>query len=96
MIIIFRLEANPSDRGAILFTKPMPQPVPRSSLHLSQLDGALRIQPEKVQNKPGIHIVLSQEVVDSVESHKKEFEQYLKKNSYQSVGRFNPWVIVEE
>ena len=95
-ICIFRLESHPADERAILFTKPVQQIELKSSLHFSHGDGTIHIKPEAVQTKQGIHVTLTGEMIQSIESHKKTYEQYLKKNSYQAIGHFNPWHIVEE
>ncbi|KAK3084266.1 hypothetical protein FSP39_010828 [Pinctada imbricata] len=47
-------------------------------------------------HKPLVDISLPKNVVDNVHSHLEKYERYLRKSSHESLGKFNPWKLVEE
>lgn len=89
-----------SEVDAILFTNPQPATLRDESLHLSHPpyshpipQGSAAAVPARVTRTP---LYLSKQVTDNIHRNRHRFETFLKKSCNASVGKFNPWVIVEE
>ena len=93
-------EAPKEEAGAIMFTKPPPPGPYHKSLHLSQLgmehnhQGAVPAAAKVKDTR--IPLYLSEEMIDSLEGYRVRFEEHLRRTSTQTVGRFNPWQLVDE